>query len=301
MSADDALKPATIVTGASGGLGRAISRVVARDRGVLVLLARSSNELAQAAAEVREAGGEAFTLQVDLHDRDVRERVDDLLQSHGLYCDVLINCAGYGLRGAATALPVDDQLGIVDLNIRALTELTLHFLPGMVGRKTGGVLNFGSVAGFVPGPYMALYYSSKSFVRSFSQALHQEVRRTGVTVTCVAPGPVRTGFLESAAAKHAKLFRILPAQEPEYVAERAWQGFKSGRRLVVPGFTAKLELLAASLIPTTSILPLIGWLQRSGNDPCPCGSGKKHKKCCGAGKKGRAESRIPAAGSRKRS
>ena len=133
--------------------------------------------------------------------------MDDFLSTHGLVCDVLVNSAGYGLRGAATALPIDDQLGIIDLNIRALSELSLHFLPGMVTRGRGGVLNFSSVAGFLPGPYMALYYASKGFVLSFSEALHQELRRTGVTVTCVAPGPVRTEFLERAGAESDSALR----------------------------------------------------------------------------------------------
>jgi short-subunit dehydrogenase len=276
------LLPAVVVIGASGGIGRAIASVAARERGVIVLVARSPEGLGAAAAEVQKAGGEAFTLELDLSAGDASAQLEDFLATHGLVCDILVNSAGYGLRGAATALPVDDQLGIIDLNIRALSELTLHFLPGMVKRGRGGVLNLSSVAGFVPGPYMALYYASKGFVRSFSEALHQELRRTGVTVTCVAPGPVGTEFYERAGAKSAPLFSLLPKLDPEDVAERAWRGFKSGRRLVVPGLSAKLAVLAAALLPAAVMLPLIGRLQRSGNDPCPCGSGKKFKKCCGA-------------------
>jgi len=283
MNSHDELRPAVVVTGASGGVGRALAIVIARTGAPLVLVARPSQALDDAAAEVRGAGGEAFTLALDLTERDAAARLDAFLSAHGLVCDVLVNSAGYGLRGAAQALPPDEQLGIVDLNIRALTELTLHMLPGMVARRRGGVINLSSVAGFVPGPYMALYYASKSFVRSFSEALHQELRYTGVTVTCVAPGPIRTEFLERSGANRTPLFKFLPKLEPEGVAERAWHGFKSGRRLVVPGFSAKLVVLAASLLPSAALLPLIGRLQRSGNDPCPCGSGKKFKACCGAG------------------
>ena len=247
-----------------------------------MLIARSPEGLSAAAAEVREAGGEAFTLEMDLSAAKSSAHMDDFLSTHGLVCDVLVNSAGYGLRGAATALPIDDQLGIIDINIRALSELSLHFLPGMVTRGRGGVLNFSSVAGFLPGPYMALYYASKGFVLSFSEALHQELRRTGVTVTCVAPGPVRTEFLERAGAQRTALFGVLPELDPEDVAERAWRGFKSGRRLVVPGISAKLVVFMSVFLPSALMLPLIGRLQRSGNDPCPCGSGKKFKKCCGA-------------------
>lgn len=282
MTSHGELRPTVVVMGASGGIGRAIARVAAREHGVIVLVARTPEDLGAVASEVREAGGEAFTLELDLLARDAPKFLEDFLSTHGLVCDVLVNSAGYGLRGAATALPIDDQLGIIDLNIRALTELTLHFVPGMVARGRGGVINLSSVAGFVPGPYMALYYASKSFVRSFSEALHQELRRTGVTVTCVAPGPVRTAFYERAGAKRAALFKLLPKLNPEDVAEHAWRGFRSGRRLVVPGISAKLAILAVRFLPAAAMLPLVGKLQRSGNDPCPCGSGKKFKKCCGA-------------------
>jgi short-subunit dehydrogenase len=151
----------------------------------------------------------------------------------------------------------------------------------MVERGQGGLINLGSVAGFMPGPYMAMYYASKSFVRSFSEALHQELRGAGVTVTCVAPGPVKTGFHERAGVGTTVLFNLWPMPGPESVAERAWRGFRSGRRLVVPGLPARLATFAAALLPSALMLPLVGRLQRSGNDPCPCGSGKKFKKCHG--------------------
>jgi short-subunit dehydrogenase len=282
MISNGQVRPAVVVIGASGGIGRAIAKVAARERRTVVLVARSPEGLEAAGDEVREAGGEAFTLELDVSASDMSKRLEEFLSTNGLVCDVLVNSAGYGLRGAATALPIDDQLGIIDLNIRALSELTLRFLPGMVARKQGGVLNLSSVAGFVPGPYMALYYASKGFVRSFSEALHQEVRRTGVTVTCVAPGPVSTEFLERSNAYQTPLFSILPKMGPEDLAERAWRGFKSGRRLVLPGISAKLIALALTIFPSAAMLPVIGRLQRSGNDPCPCGSGRKFKKCCGA-------------------
>ena len=119
------------------------------------------------------------------------------------------------------------------------------------------MINLSSVAGFLPGPHMALYYASKSLVRLFSLALYQELRGSGVTVTCVAPGPVRTNFLERAGARRAPLFRIFPKADVEMVAECAWRGFKSGRRLVVPGITAKLTVLGASLVPSAVLLPLM--------------------------------------------
>jgi short-subunit dehydrogenase len=274
-------RPAVVVVGASRGIGRAIAKVAAREGSAVVLVARSPDGLAAAANDVRRAGGEAFTLELDLIAGDASARLQEFLFANSLVCDVLVNSAGYGLRGAATLLPVDKQLGIIDLNIRALTDLTLRFLPGMVARGRGGVLNLGSVAGFTPGPNMALYYASKGFVRSFSHALHQEVRHTGVIVTCVAPGPVSTEFLERSDAHRTPLFKILPKQDAEYVALRAWRGFKSGRRLVIPGISAKLAAFAVALLPSAVVVPLIGRLQSRSNDLCPCGSGERFKKCCG--------------------
>lgn len=275
------LQPAVVVIGASGGIGRAIARVSAREGGPVVLTARSIEGLKAAAAEVREAGGTPLTFALDILTGDAPARLADFLAENGLYCDVLVNSAGYGLRGAAIAMPMDDQLGIIDLNIRALTEFTLHFLPQMVTRKRGGIINLSSVSSFASGPYMALYYASKGFVRSFSNALYQEVRQSGVTVTCLAPGPVATEFYGTAGARHASIFTLLPKLDAQYVAEVGWRGFKSGRRLIVPGISAKLTVFAAKILPTVILLPLVAKLQRSGNDPCPCGSGKKFKKCHG--------------------
>jgi len=278
----ETLRPAVVVVGGSRGIGRAIAKVAARDGTAVVLVARSLDGLAAAARDVKEAGGQAFMLSLDLRAIDASAQLKEFLASNGLFCEVLVNSAGYGLRGAATTLPIADQLGMVDLNIRALTDMTLHFLPGMVARGRGGVLNLGSIAGFTPGPNMALYYASKAFVRSFSEALHQEVGSTGVTVTCVAPGPVATEFLESSGAGRAALFKILPKLSADYVAERAWRGFKSGRRLVVPGLSAKLVAFVASSLPSAVKVPLIGRLQRRSRDLCPCGSGKPFKECCGS-------------------
>ncbi|CCM77462.1 SDR family NAD(P)-dependent oxidoreductase [Rhizobium mesoamericanum] len=280
----ESLRPAVVVVGASRGIGRAIAKVAAREGATVVLVARSSDGLSAAANDVKAAGGQAFTFSLDLLATDASRRLQDFLTANSLVCDVLVNSAGYGLRGPATTLPIADQLGIVDVNVRALTDMTLHFLPGMVARGRGGVLNLGSIAGFTPGPNMALYYASKAFVRSFSEALHQEVKSTGVAVTCVAPGPVATEFLEKSGAGRAALFKILPKLSSDYVAERAWSGFKSSRRLVVPGLSAKLAAFVASSLPATVKVRLIGRLQRRSRDLCPCGSGKPFKECCGSRK-----------------
>lgn len=282
MTAPNEPRLAVVVVGASRGIGKAIAKVAARDKVPVILAARSHDDLVAAAQDIRDAGGEALTLELDLFSADASARLAEFLDANNLACDVLVNSAGYGLRGPATTVPIPDQLGIIDLNIRALTDLSLHFLPAMVRRGRGGVVNLGSIAGFMPGPNMALYYASKSYVRSFSFALHQELRRTGVTVTCVAPGPVATEFLQRSGADRVPLFKVLPRVDADYVAERAWRGFKSGRRLVIPGISAKLAAFAAAWLPSAIMLPLIGRLQRRSSDLCPCGSGLKFKDCCGS-------------------
>jgi uncharacterized protein len=281
MSVDPAARPATVVIGASRGIGRAIAKVAAGEGGAVVLAARSLENLMDVADDVRTAGGEPYILELDLSLAGTPVRLEEFLSRNRLVCNVLVNSAGYGLRGAATILPAKDQLGIIDVNIRALSELTLHFLPGMLARKRGGVINLASIASFTPGPYMAMYYASKSFVRSFSEALHTELRHTGVRVTCVAPGPVETEFLDRSGAGRAALFKILPRRTPDYVARHAWRGFKAGRRLVIPGISAKLVAVTMTILPTVVLLWLVGRLQRRRRDLCPCGSGLQFNECCG--------------------
>lgn len=275
------LRPAVVITGASNGIGQAMATAAAaRDRAV-VLIGRSEERLAAAAAEVAKKGGEAFILSLDLLSPNAAARVKDFLDGHGLACDVLVNSAGQGLQGLAASHPLGDQLELIDLNARLLVELTLTLVPGMVARGGGGVINMGSVAGFVPGPQMAVYFATKSFVASFSQALYEELLDTGVTVTCVTPGPVETEFLSGRGVKELRVFSYLPALSADQVAEAAWRGFRQGRRLVVPGLASKLAVLVTLLVPWRFVLPRINQIQRRKGDLCPCGSGEKFIRCHG--------------------
>ena len=144
----------------------------------------------------------------------------------GLYCDVLINSAGFGVFGLVTEANEDLQLALIDVNIRAVIALITRFLPGMIERRRGGIINVGSITGSAPGPYMASYCASKAFIRSFSAALSQEVSGTGVTVTCLTPGVVRTAFFdrESMGGKQSRMMKLLPRGEVTMTAERAWRG-----------------------------------------------------------------------------
>lgn len=255
--------PATLITGASAGLGRAMATQAARRGGTLVLLARGAEGLAQTEAAVREAGGRALCLPLDLTAPEAGDAVEAFLAEHGLHCHVLVNNAGFGLMGRAAEAPRERLVALVDLNVRSLVDLTLRLLPGMLARGGGGVIMLGSISGFAPGPGMAAYYASKAFVSSFSKALWQETRGSGVVVTCVAPGPVRTAFFATAQAREARLFKLLPKVSPEGVAAAAWSGFDAGRRMVVPGLGAKLTVLAMKLTPERLILPIVARLQRT--------------------------------------
>lgn len=257
--------PAILVTGASAGLGRSLAQRAARRGRPIVLVARSAEGLAETETAIRDAGGRSLSLPLDLTVAHAGEAIAGFLAAQGLHCEILVNNAGFGLLGPAAQADRTRQLALVDLNIRTLVDLTLRFLPGMVARDRGGVMMVGSIAGFAPGPGMTAYYASKAFVASYAQALWQETRGTGVRVTCLAPGPVRTGFFSAGGAGKARLFKILPKLTPEEVADAAWRGFDDGRRLVVPGMSAKLTVLGMRLMPRRALLPLVARLQRDGS------------------------------------
>ena len=254
-----ALKPAIVVTGASSGIGRDIARLAAADRCFLLLLGRSPQALDELAAELAGAGAQAAALPLDPHAPD---RIESALADRGLYCDVLVNSAGFGVFGAAAKAAPQEQLNLVDVNIRALTELTLRFLPAMLARGRGGVLNVGSITGYVAGPNMAAYYASKAYVNSFSAALAAEVAGSGVTVTCLTPGVVRTAFFERCTVGQSRLMKLMPRSNSPDVAEVGWRGFKAGKRLVIPRLIDRISVAISVLLPQSLLTRFVGWLQR---------------------------------------
>ena len=257
-----ALRPAIIVTGASSGIGQAIARVAAREKSFLLLVGRSQRALDDLAAELTAGGAQAAALAVDLRAPDAVDAIERALSDRGVYCDVLVNSAGFGVFGPAAQTSRSDQLGLLDVNIRALTELTLRFLPGMIARKRGGVLNLGSITGYAAGPNMAAYYASKAYVNSFSAALAKEVAGSGVTVTCLAPGVVRTAFFERCSVGQSRLMKLMPRSNPADTAEAGWRGFKAGKRIVVPRWIDRFSVLVCRLVPTRAIAWFVATLQR---------------------------------------
>ena len=253
QSQPQSVKPAIVVTGASSGIGREIARAAAGDGQPVVLVARSKAALdgfRGRASNAAGRGGDRAAVgprRSECRDRD-RKRAS--AARVGSACDVLVNSAGFGLAGRAAELPRTEQMRLVDLNIRALTELSLRFLPGMVARGRGGILNVGSLAGYTPGPNMATYHASKAFVRSFSAALASEVAGHGVTVTCLSPGFVRTAFLDQLPIKKSRIFKAMPRADAAFTAQAGWRGFRAGRRLVIPRLVDRIAAGLLMVLPS---------------------------------------------------
>lgn len=211
---------AALVTGASAGLGEEFARSLAAEGRDLILTARRAERLEALAAELREK----FGVRVDVFPADLgaAEGPDRLIAAvgeAGLVVDTLINNAGFGARGGVAELSAERQLGQIDLNCRALVALTHAVLPGMIARGQGAILNVASLAGFLPGPWMAVYYATKAFVLSFSEALHEEVRGKGVRVSALCPGPTATEFAEVAGTVDSALFRNASADVASVVRD----------------------------------------------------------------------------------
>jgi short-subunit dehydrogenase len=242
------MRPVTLITGASAGIGTALARVFAARGHELVLIARREQNLAALAASLAANGAPAPTvLAIDLAQPDAVARITERLGALRLEPDIVINNAGFGLVGAAAALDRAEQLAMIDLNIRVLSDLSLAFVDSLECRR-GGLLNVASVAGFLPGPGMAVYYASKAYVISFSEALHRELKPRGVRVTALCPGPVPTEFQRRAGVREERYAPLvtLPA---ERVAEAGYRGLQQNRRLVVPGLANKLIAFATRMVP----------------------------------------------------
>jgi hypothetical protein len=255
------MTPVAIITGASAGIGAELARVFARNGHALVLIARRKERLAALAAEIEAAGRPVpMVLAIDLALPDAVARIDDALATAGLEPQYVVNNAGFGLIGSAGALDRAEQRTMIDLNIRALTELSLAFV-GSLARTRGGLLNVASVAGFMPGPGMAVYYASKAYVLSFSEALHQELKIRNVRVSCLCPGPVETEFAARAGAiaRQPPSFLTVSAAR---VAEAGYRGLMRGQRLVVPGIGNKIVSFLPRVLPRPLLLDILAARQR---------------------------------------
>ena len=251
-----------LITGASSGIGLELAKCFAADGSDLILTARSTDALEKLAAELRkEFSIQATVLTADLVQSEAPANIFSEVKGRGLTVDVLVNNAGFGLHGAFAGLPLKRQMEIVAVNVAALVELTGLFLPGMIARKSGGILNVGSVAGFVPGPNMAVYFASKAFVLSFSEALHEELRGSGVHVTDLCPGPTETNFSEVARGHHQRQ-RPVKKMSAAVVAEIGHEDFRNAKNLSIPGAGNKFLSFAPRFGPRAVIRRAVGRLNR---------------------------------------
>ncbi|HEX2337592.1 MAG TPA: SDR family oxidoreductase, partial [Hyphomicrobiaceae bacterium] len=248
-------RPVTVITGASVGIGAALAHEFAAHGHELVLIARREKALAAVADAIAAKGSALPTvLRADVARIDAAREIAEALAQRGLEPEIVVNNAGFGLLGPADKLDRRAQLAMIDLNVRALTDLSLAFIDSIERRK-GGILNVASVGGFLPGPAMAVYYATKAYVISFSEALHEELKSRGVRVTALCPGPVPTEF-QARAGMRINPYSALVTCSAEQVAREAYRGLKRGRRLVIPGIAMKMVPLMTRIAPRPILLKL---------------------------------------------
>jgi short-subunit dehydrogenase len=254
-----AVNPETVlVTGASSGIGLELARCFAADGSRLVLLARNTLALDKLAGELRrDYKVEATVLTADLSQPETPKEIFSELKGRGIVVDILVNNAGFGAHGLFSELPLQRQLDMIQVNVNALTELTGLFLPGMLERRHGGVLNVASVAGFVPGPGMAVYYATKAFVLSFTEALAGELAGTGVKVMALCPGPTETNFGRVAHVNGARLVRVARMKASE-VAIQGHRAFRDGHTVDISGWKNRLLVVLIRLTPRSLIRSITG-------------------------------------------
>jgi len=254
------LRPMVVVTGGSEGIGYALARRFAGAGNAVMLVARRSGPLEQAAARIAaDFKVAAVAVPADVTAPDAIATIDRALAEHGAYADVLVNSAGIGLAGPFHAQAQEDVLRLLNLNVRALTALTHHYLPGMRARGRGGILNLASLGGFTPGPYQAAYYASKAYVLSLTEAIASETAGEGVRICALAPGPVPTAWHDRAGAGDA-VYRYLVPSSARSVARAGYLGYALGLRLVVPGLVSPFLALALRVMPHRITVPIVRWL-----------------------------------------
>jgi short-subunit dehydrogenase len=250
----------TLITGASAGIGTELARVFAANGHRLVLTARRADRLEALASELSARGGKKpIVIACDLQEADAGEKIAAALAAEDVELDHLVNNAGFGVFGDAARRDRAEQLGIIDVNIRALTDLSLRFADQLV-RNKGGILNVGSIAGFLPGPGMAVYYASKAYVISFTEALRCELGKRGVRVTVLCPGPVPSEFQARAGFAPGFDSAILNVSAAD-VARDAYRGLMANKRAVLPGLGIKIVPFLLRFFPRGFILAAVGKFQ----------------------------------------
>lgn len=250
-----------LITGASSGIGLELSRIFADHGYDLVLVARNEEKLNALAEELQKKHGiTALVLSMDLTDPNVSRKLFDLINNKGIHITSLVNNAGFGASGLFAELPEARQLDMIQVNVTALTCLTRLFLPKMLEQGYGEILNVASTAAFQPGPNMAVYYATKAYVLSFTEALAEEVSTTPVKVSCLCPGPTQTGFGSESGMETSLLFK-LGTMDAKAVAKAGFTGLKKSKVVIIPGFRNKLGAFMIRLTPRRIARKIVKSLQ----------------------------------------
>ena len=257
-----------LITGASTGIGYELAKCFARDGHSLILVARGEDRLRRVASELQSLASTAPPPRViakDLTNASAPDEIHAEIQRDGVSIDVLVNNAGFGSLGPFAQSDVRSELHMIQVNCSAVAHLTRLFLPGMIERRAGGILNVASTASFQAGPFMATYYATKAFVLSFSEAIAEEVKEYNVTVSAVCPGPTTTEFQARAGVSHSRLFGggMMRVMDPASVAAAAYEGFRRGKRIIVPGLMNKLGVQGTRLVPRRTAAKFAASLNRS--------------------------------------
>jgi short-subunit dehydrogenase len=257
----DSKTQTTLITGASGGIGYELAKLFARDHYNLVLVARSTEKSNQVAAELQSSFGiKVKAIALDLSTAPAAKFLFDQLQREQIELDVLVNNAGFGTFGEFAQTAEEEILGQIQLNITAVTYLTRLFLPGMLSRRSGKIMNVASTAAFQPGPLMAVYYATKAYVLSFSEALANEVAGSGVVVSCFCPGATDTGFQKRAGMENSRLFKKIGAMNAGTVARDGYRGLMAGRTLVISGAQNWLVAESVRFAPRKWVTAVSRWV-----------------------------------------
>jgi hypothetical protein len=270
--------PATVITGATQGIGRALAEEFARGGHALLLVARDEAKLADTARALADAHSvEVEFAACDLSTVEGCAAVEQALRRFGLHADMLVNNAAAMSAGFFQDQDLAAMRRLIDLNAGAMVDLTLRFLPGMVARRRGGVLNVASMEGFMPVPYQATYAATKAFVLSLSRALAYETMYTGVRISALAPGTTATELHAKAGAEYSRYVMLLPVMTSEHLASIAYRQFMRGKKVIVAGWFNRLSLIARRFAPDLVLVPFMGLLFRvrdeAGNLQMPRGPG----------------------------
>ncbi|SCJ94745.1 Uncharacterized oxidoreductase SAV2478 [uncultured Clostridium sp.] len=237
-----------LITGASTGIGFELAKIFKRDGYNLILVARDKEKLKDATDKLNDKKNKIIMLDIDLSNDEQINKLINYIDRNKININILVNNAGIGSFGNFTEVDWKIEEKLIDINIKALTRLTKYFLPKMIENKSGGILNVASTAAFASGPRMATYYASKAYVLNLTEAIHEEVKKDGINISCLCPGPVRTSFQSKAGInKSEKAKKYL--MNADIVAKVGYDQFKKGKVIIIPGFKNKILVKANKLLP----------------------------------------------------